>query len=89
MVRKHVFVHGAVQGVGFRYNAQAKANILGISGFTRNLLDGSVELELEGDSATVERMIAWLRSSPGWSQVDSVEVTDIAVRGDSGFSINS
>ena len=33
IIRKKVFVYGAVQGVGFRYRAEHAANILGVTGW--------------------------------------------------------
>ena len=45
IIRKKVFVYGAVQGVGFRYRAEHAANMLGVTGWVRNEPDGSVLLE--------------------------------------------
>lgn len=47
-IRKHIYFYGRVQGVGFRYYAVQKANQLGLTGWVRNLSDGSVEMEVEG-----------------------------------------
>jgi acylphosphatase len=87
MIRQHATVRGEVQGVGFRYNAHAVAVKLGVSGFVRNLPDGSVEAEIEGDDTAVGRMVEWLRSGPTWATVSSVEVTDVATTGDSEFLV--
>ncbi|MCD6383946.1 MAG: acylphosphatase, partial [Thermoplasmata archaeon] len=46
-VRAHVFFYGRVQGVFFRANCQRKAMELGVSGWVRNLPDGSVEAVME------------------------------------------
>ena len=46
-IRKHIYFYGRVQGVGFRYYAVQKANQLGLTGWVRNLSDGSVEMEVE------------------------------------------
>ena len=48
--RIHVVYEGRVQGVGFRWNARALANELGLTGWVRNEDDGSVTLELQGPS---------------------------------------
>ena len=42
-IRKHIIFYGRVQGVGFRYYAVQKANQLGLTGWVKNLYDGSVE----------------------------------------------
>lgn len=57
-----VWVHGLVQGVGFRYSTQRQALGLGLTGYAKNLEDGSVEIVACGDSAQVESLLAWLKS---------------------------
>ncbi len=76
-----------VQGVGFRWSARQEAHRLGVAGWARNRVDGSVEVEVEGDAARVERMIAWLRSGPPGSAVDAVRVSEAEPDGDDAFRI--
>lgn len=45
-IRKHIFFYGRVQGVGFRYYSVYKARQLGLTGWVKNLYDGSVEINL-------------------------------------------
>jgi acylphosphatase len=87
VIRKQAIVRGEVQGVSFRFHTQATANRLGAAGFVRNLRDGSVEVEVEADERTVERMIDWLKSGPTWANVVSVDVADREPTGDRTFSI--
>jgi acylphosphatase len=89
MIRKHTIVRGEVQGVGFRYHAQATATSLGVSGYARNLTDGTVELEVEGEESAVDRMIEWIGVGPAWATVQAVDVTDAATTGEAGFHILS
>ena len=86
-VRIHALVGGAVQGVGFRYNATEKARELGISGWVRNLPDGRVEAEAEGSAQAVGAFAAWLRTGPEWADVDGVETSEIEPTGASGFDL--
>ncbi|PRY70491.1 acylphosphatase [Glaciihabitans tibetensis] len=87
MIRKHAVVRGEVQGVGFRFHTQATASKLGVNGFVQNLADGSVDVEIEAEEAAVDRMLAWLREGPTWAIVRSVDVSELAPRGDKGFEI--
>lgn len=64
-----------MQGVGFRFSAQRKAQELGLTGWVRNLPDGRVEAELEGDNDAVQAMIAWCRKGPALARVTDVVVT--------------
>lgn len=73
-IRRHVIVHGRVQGVWFRDSMRREAERLGVSGWVRNLPDGSVEAALEGDESAVERMIAWCDHGPPGARVLRVEM---------------
>ncbi len=66
-------VRGRVQGVGFRYFVLNRAKLLGISGWTRNLTDGTVETMGVGEPAALERFMQELRAGPVGSQVRSVD----------------
>lgn len=87
MIRKRAIVHGRVQGVGYRYNARSEASRLGVGGYARNRPDGAVEVEVEGDEASVTRMLDWLRRGPRFAKVDSVDVSDVPATGDRRFDI--
>lgn len=66
-------VSGHVQGVGFRFQAQQKAEQLGVTGYARNCSDGAVDIEAEGETAALEQFIAWCRGGPGGASVADVE----------------
>ena len=51
MIRIHYIFHGRVQNVGFRYRAARLARGLRMTGYARNLPDGTVEMELQGYEA--------------------------------------
>ncbi|MBC7442814.1 MAG: acylphosphatase [Ramlibacter sp.] len=89
MVRKQALVRGVVQAVGFRYYTQAEARRLGLSGSVRNRPDGSVAVDVEGDAASVSELLAWLAHGPPSAIVESVQVTDLPPRGETGFRIVS
>lgn len=75
LVSRHVLVRGRVQGVSYRANAQAEAAKLGLRGWVRNRLDGSVEAVVSGPEAEVDDFIAWARKGPPAARVEEVEVT--------------
>lgn len=56
MRRKYNF-RGRVQGVGFRYTACTEGIRLGLTGWVRNLGDGTVEMEAQGESGTLDQLI--------------------------------
>ena len=71
--RLHVYIHGRVQGVGFRYATDRQARALGLAGWVRNLPDGRVEAEFEGPREALESMLAWCGQGPAMASVRSVE----------------
>lgn len=62
-VRKHIYFSGRVQGVGFRYTATYLARPLDLTGWVKNLWDGRVEMEVQGQEAAIQRFLSQLRRS--------------------------
>lgn len=60
----HAVVHGRVQGVFFRASTQKKARALGLTGWVRNLPDGTVEVLAVGPRPALEALLAWLHEGP-------------------------
>jgi acylphosphatase len=87
MVRKRIVVTGQVQGVFFRDACRRMAGRYGISGWVRNLPDGSVEAAFEGPADRVDQLVAWARNGPADAAVEGVEVHDEPPSGESGFTI--
>jgi acylphosphatase len=73
-VRVRVKIEGRVQGVYFRASMVQQAHRLGVTGWVRNSLDGSVEAVAEGTRAKIEELIAWCRQGPAGAQVNRVEL---------------
>jgi acylphosphatase len=57
MVSKRVFYEGRVQGVGFRYTVRSLATGYEVVGWVKNLIDGRVELEVQGDADEVDAFL--------------------------------
>ena len=85
---KRYRVVGRVQGVGFRYFVWREAEALGVDGWVRNCVDGSVEALARGSSDDLERFKKCLDEGPRFSRVTSVSVID-EVNGEmpEGFAI--
>lgn len=65
-------VEGRVQGVGFRYFVERKAQSLGLEGYVRNVSDGTVEVYAEGDEETLSLLRSQLERGPSFARVDDV-----------------
>lgn len=81
-------VKGRVQGVGYRDACVREARRLGLQGWVRNRVDGSVEALFEGSAAQLEAMAAWLHRGPPLARVDAVDwelAAHEAAAGSAGF----
>lgn len=72
VIRVTAFVHGFVQGVGFRWFTRAKALELGLVGSATNLSDGRVQVVAEGPADRVDALLDWLRTGDTPGRVDDV-----------------
>ncbi len=77
IVARRFVVSGRVHGVGYRFHARDAAAREGLGGFVRNLPDGRVEVEAEGDEDAMQRFERALRQGPPAGRVDAVAVTDM------------
>jgi acylphosphatase len=88
IVARRFLISGHVQGVGFRYFAEARATVEGVHGWVRNLPDGRVETLIEGELESVNRIEAALRRGPSGARIDNVVVEWVDPTGRAtGFSI--
>jgi acylphosphatase len=87
MVRKHVVIHGRVQGVFFRDTTRRTAEAHGVAGWVRNTPEGTVEAVLEGDADAVDELIRFANEGPRGASVERVEVAEEQPEGLSGFEV--
>ena len=72
--RVHIIISGRVQGVFFRSNAAKKASEIGVTGWIRNLRDGSVEAIFEGNKKALEEIIDFCKIGPPGALVKNIEL---------------
>ncbi|MCM3695696.1 acylphosphatase [Microbacterium oleivorans] len=82
MRRIRLVVRGIVQGVGFRFAMQHTARAAGATGWVRNLSNGTVEAEVQGDAAAVEAVVDWAAKGPRGGVVDDVVLTEVTPQDD-------
>lgn len=80
-VRLVAWVHGHVQGVGFRWWTRSRALELGLTGFAANRPDGRVQVVARGPRRAAEQLLDLLRSEATPGRVDTV-VADWADAGE-------
>ena len=72
--RMFLRIAGSVQGVGFRWFVQHAAAREGVTGYVRNLPDGTVESYAEGEAEALTRFERAIRSGPPGARVTNVDV---------------
>ncbi len=72
--RVHIVVEGLVQGVGFRWFVQRRAESLGVNGWVRNLYNGNVEIEAEADRSLLEELIKEIKVGPRSAHVTNLRI---------------
>ena len=70
-------VAGRVQGVGFRWSTLHQADLLGVAGWVRNRIDGTVEVFAQGDSAALDAFRSFLAEGPRHADVIAVRLRDV------------
>ena len=72
MIRRHYYFSGTVQGVGFRFRCQTIAASLGLTGWCKNLFDGRVEAEVQGEAMDVNQFVLRLSKEP-FISIENIE----------------
>ncbi|MDZ7756256.1 acylphosphatase [Rhodohalobacter sp.] len=80
-MKKHIFINGRVQGVGFRHFTRTNAESLGVKGWVENLPDGRVEAVFEGDEESVQELIDRCKEGPPSAYVKNMEIEDEKEKG--------
>ena len=87
MERRHVFIYGYVQGVGFRFSVERAANTRRVAGWVRNRPDGAVEAVFEGKHEDVDALVDFCRRGPRGAEVERVDVETESAEGLTGFRV--
>ncbi len=70
-------IYGRTQGVFFRHFARQEAKKFGLSGWAKNLPDGSVEIVACGDKEKINEFIKWCCQGPELAKVEKVDSVEI------------
>lgn len=88
MTRYFAVASGWVQGVGFRYFVHTQALRRSVTGWVRNMEDGTVEMELQGAEDVLKQLTAVIRKGDGFIRVAALEIKPMEpVNGEHGFRI--
>jgi acylphosphatase len=82
-----IIIRGKVQGVSYRFNAQAIAHKFDLTGFAKNQHDKSVLIHAEGEEENVNKFIEWCHTGPRLADVTEVNAEEQEVMGYQTFEI--
>lgn len=86
MIRKRIIFKGRVQGVGFRFTAIRYATHLNLSGWVKNMYDGTVLMEVQGHQSLIQQLIAYLNNDH-YIRIDEMDERTIhIIENDQGFT---
>ena len=86
-VARHAVIAGRVQGVWFRDSARRHAESLGVAGWARNQLDGTVAVWAEGPLDAVEALLDYCRKGPSRAVVERLTVDEVTPAGLEDFEV--
>ena len=86
-IGRRYYVHGRVQGVGFRYFVQRAGRELGLDGYAKNRADGSVEVYASGPEERLSELKQLLWEGPGLARVDRIEEHESEAAQRTGFGV--
>lgn len=66
-------IEGRVQGVFFRESIRRRAEPLGITGYAKNMLDGSLQVLACGEKEALNRLTEWLKQGPPMAEVERMD----------------
>ena len=87
MKRMHIIISGRVQGVGFRYFAVSLASRYHITGWVRNLYNGDVEMEAEGNSTRLTLFLQEIQEGNRFVRMRNMEISEIPLAHDKDFKV--
>lgn len=73
-VGANIKVKGLVQGVGFRYFVYNRAIKLDLKGYVKNLINGDVEIDVEGERSAIEALIEEVKTGPRFAVVNDLVI---------------
>ncbi|MFW2487121.1 acylphosphatase [Clostridium chromiireducens] len=79
MIRYSITVSGRVQGVGFRYFVQLTACRLNLTGWCKNLMDGNVQIEVQGVEKDINSFISMIKVGNNFSRADNMNLTNVPI----------
>lgn len=79
MIRYYILVRGHVQGVGFRFFVQFNATYLGLTGYVKNLDDGSVEFEVQGAPNSINKLIEIVNKGNRFIRIEYLDKKQISI----------
>lgn len=83
----NIKIYGIVQGIFFRATAKEQADKLNIKGFAKNMPDGSVYIEAEGEKEKLDQFIKWCYQGPSMAKVAQAKIAESSLKNFKAFNV--
>lgn len=80
MKRVIAYAKGQVQGVGYRASVHRRISRLNVTGYVRNMPDGTVELDIQGAEKDVDEALVIASEGSPFSSVEALDVSEASLR---------
>ncbi len=87
MKRYYIVFSGRVQGVGFRYTVTNIAKKLHLTGWIRNMVNGNVEMEVQGEQSAINQLLDHLIHKSRWIVIEDYSIKELSIKEESDFEI--
>ena len=81
-------IYGRVQRIGFRFHSMQTAYKYNVTGLVRNMSDGSVYIEAEGENGNIDRFVDWCRIGPLGAKIEKFLMEEGEVKNYTSFDID-
>ncbi|MDO8570101.1 MAG: acylphosphatase [Candidatus Daviesbacteria bacterium] len=83
----NIIITGRVQGVFFRHFSEREAQKLDIKGLVKNLPDGSLYIEAEGEKENLDKFTKWCKKGPKFAKIEQIKTSETPIKNYNKFSI--
>lgn len=87
MKRYYIVFSGQVQGVGFRYTTTNIAKNLHLTGWIRNMVNGNVEMEVQGEQSAIDQLLNHLIHKSRWIVIEDYSIKELNIKEEEAFEI--
>ena len=88
MKHLRIRIYGRVQRIGYRFHSMQVAYKYDVKGLVRNMTDGSIYIEAEGEDRNMDMFVEWCKKGPMGARIDNIVTEEGEMKNYSSFDID-